>query len=233
MEAGAPVKLPGHALGLFAVMLWALCSRGEAAPKAFANSAYGFKLVLSEDWDHLPPAAMNALNDTIAKAQRDWPRPALQAGFWMTNAPGFAFRPYTIIHVVEPGSTLDEKTIRSEWNERVLLPEGAELNDPVLDTNLNAFVANGQVMFQNDVAAVVSVAVFPTRLGAIKVLSFVARKDFENHPYLFAQVLKGVRIDEDYTVGWKPSKIGLWIGLASIGLILFTLWRAKPASSTA
>jgi len=149
----------------------------------------------------------------------------------MTNAPGFAFQPYIIVRVVETGSTADEKVIRAEWNDKALLPEGAELSDPVLDKTLNAFVANGRATFENNTPAAMTVAVFPTRLGAIKLFCYAAQADVEKRPDLFAQMLKSVRIAEDNAVGWKPSKTGLWIGLAAIGVIALTLWKAKPAGS--
>jgi hypothetical protein len=218
------------ALFFFAAMLCAFTVRSEPAPRTFLNSGYGFKMVLTEDWDNLPETIMTTLNEAVAKVQPDWPRPALQSGYWMTNAGGFVFSPYAIIRVTEPGYPLDEKTIRAEWKEKALLAPDAELEDPVLDKNLNALVAKGRATLQNDVPVAVSVAVFQTRVGAIKILCYAAQKDVESHPDLFAQILKGVRLDEDRVVGWKPSKTGLWIGLASIGLIAFALWRAKPAS---
>src|SRR5262245_23868686 len=131
MEAGVTVKRLRRALCFFAAMICALTCRGEPAPRIFLNSGYGFKLVLTDDWDNLSPADLKALNAAIAKVKPDWPRPALQGGYLMTNAPGFVFRPQTIIRVVETGAASDEKTIRAQWNEGGVLPESAEMSDPV------------------------------------------------------------------------------------------------------
>ena len=218
---------------ILAGLLGAFSGYAQPATKTFRDSAHGFTLVLPADWDKLPAEQMKTMNDTAAKVRPDWPRPVIHGGYQVTNETGYVLPAKFLIRVADIGHPFSEAEVRAEWRDRTLVPEEFQINDPVLDTNLNAFVATGVVDFTNATPLNTLMAVFPTRTGGIKIVGYAARKDVEEKPTLLSQILTGVRIDEQNKVGWKPSPAGLFAGLGAILVIAVVLWKARPAESSA
>jgi len=162
----------------------------------------------------------------------DWKGPAWHYGYEMTNAVGLSFPPYILIQVSDTGGSPEPRAVRHDLLTNV--PPEIQVDGPIFDQRLNAFLATYDLRIPNAPALEVSVGYFLIRRGVIKVFAFYPPDDSKELVSAIRQFLGSVKISERAKL--KPSnpssRTGLILALMAIVAIVVMLSRARTAKPT-
>ncbi len=216
------------------ILVGAAFAADQNLSQTFTNAHHGFSISFPAGWRAMAAEKLETANKAAEAQHPDWKRPAVHYGYEVTNSAGLAFSPYMMIRVAETSGAPDPKAVQDDLEKGEELPQGVEQDQPAFDKDLNAFVQKFRISMPGVPRVEGTTAYLLTARGVLKMFFYAPPADDGGAVVPVRQIISTVRIYDGSPLAQPApaSRMGLFIALLAIALVVIVLARAKPAKSS-